>query len=115
MNNNISFYAIRIKGTDFFKCTRHMDFGSFQSAITNGVFFNQRKNAEKTIKECVKQLNGISYPLSSSRFTIYDSSTSKLKSYSPNKELVNSTLQSYPIEFMEIELEIVELTMKIAE
>lgn len=116
MNNGVPFYAIRIKGTNFYKCNRHLYFGTFEDAVGNGVFFNQKKNAEKVIRDCLQQLRGHkNYPIHSSRFTIYESGWSNPKDYSGIQEFVDEASKEYPIEFMEIDLETVELTLKVAE
>lgn len=112
MSNPVSFYAIRIKGTDFFKISKHNWFGSFEQAMENGVFFNTYKNAEKVIKEKTKSLKGHpDYQISQSRYEI--TVDGKSKYYTAIKEFANSATH-YDIEFRDIDLEVVELHMIIS-
>lgn len=112
MSNAVKFYAIRIKGTDFYKCSKHLHFASFKDAIAHGVFFNQRKNAEKTVRANTKQLAAVGYPINYSQFIVCNENEDKY--YSGMKQFVDSQSELYPIEHWNIELEIVELNMTIA-
>jgi hypothetical protein len=108
---NVIFYAIRIKGTDFYKASSHLEFSTYEVALQNGVFYNQKKSAEKVIKESMKRINGTNgYYVT--RFEICDPETEQVKYFSANQEYVEA--EDYPIEFMAIELEIVELKMVLA-
>ena len=51
---SVSFYAIRMKGTELYKASGSM-FAPFDVAVAEGVYFNQRKTAEKKAKEYTKQ------------------------------------------------------------
>ena len=115
-NKPISFYAVRIKGTDYFKNSKHLSFSSFEDAIANGVFYNQRKSAEKVVKDSIKRLTGThGYPPVYSRFNLYDPETDRPRYCSSIQSFVDTESERYEIEFMEIELEIVELHMTQAE
>jgi hypothetical protein len=108
-NKPISFYAVRIKGTDYFKNSKHLTFSSFEDAITNGVFYNQRKSAEKAVKVSTKQLTGNGYPHTASRFLLYETATDRARYCSGIQSYVDTESKRYEIEFMTVELEIVEL------
>lgn len=114
MSKSVSFYAIRIKGTDLYKISRHNDFGSFEEAMNTGVFFNQRKNAEKQIRDQMKSLKGYpGHPIGYSRYRIIIEG--KAKAYTALKEFAD-TVTNYEIEVRDIDLEVVffELHMTVA-
>lgn len=54
----VELYAIREKASGYFLLSKHRDFGSFEDAIQNGVYFNQRKSAEKRIRELMRYMSG---------------------------------------------------------
>ena len=114
-NKPLSFYAVRIKGTDYFKNSKHLSFSSFEDAIANGVFYNQRKSAEKVVKDATRKLTGNGYSLNASRFLLYETATDRPRYCSSIQSFVDTESKRYEIEFMEIELEIVELHMTQAE
>jgi hypothetical protein len=116
MNTPFNFYAIRVVGTNLFKNSRHNTFGSYEQAIGNGVFFNQRKSAEKQIRDAMKQLKGHpDYPAYYSRYTLYppENPQGEPKMYSAIPEYVTS-VTDYPVELRDIELEVVTLSMSVA-
>jgi len=114
MSNGVKFYAIRIKGTDFFKCSgKNLYFATFEDAMTKGVYFNQRKNAEKVLKANTKQLAADGWPINYSQFVIINENEDKY--YSGIQQFVDSQSELYDIEHWLIELEIVELAMAIIE
>lgn len=113
MSKSVNFYAIRIKGTDFYMISRHNRFGSFEEAMDMGVFFNQRKNAEKKIKDHMKQLKCHSdYSIYHSRYEIVVDG--EVKYYTAFKEFADIVASTYEIEVRDIELEVVPLVMSIA-
>lgn len=113
MSKTVSFYAIRIRGTDFYMISKHNRFGSFEEAMEMGVFFNQRKNAEKKIKEQMKPLKGHpDYSIHYSRYEIVVDG--ELKYYTAIKEFADEVNSRYEIEVRDIELEVVPLVMSIA-
>lgn len=114
-NKPISFYAIRIRGTDYFKNSKHLTFSSFEDAIAAGVFYNQRKSAEKAVKVSTRQLTGDGYPTTASRFLIYETATDQSRYCSSIQSFVDTESKKYEIEFMTIELEIVELHLTVAD
>ncbi len=112
MSKPVSFYAIRIVGTDLYMISRHNRFGSFEEAMDMGVFFNQRKNAEKKIKDHMKSLKGHpDYSIHDSRYEIVVDG--ELKYYTALQEFAD-TVTNYEIEVRDIELEVVPLVMNIA-
>lgn len=112
MSKQVSFYAIRIVGTDFYMISRHQRFGTFEEAMDMGVFFNQRKNAEKKIRDEMKRLKGQSgYSIHHSRYGIIVDGD--LKYYTALKEFADIVASTYEIEVRDIDLEVVPLVMSI--
>lgn len=105
----VNFYAIRIKGTELYKCS-YDTFDSFHVAISSGVYYNQRKNAEKILAKLHEKLYNTSnrYP-EPSRFIIVENKV--IQYYSTSKEFVEKFSKLYDIKLKDIELEIVELIM----
>ena len=113
MSKTVSFYAIRIKGTDFYMISKHKRFGSFEEAMDMGVFFNQRKNAEKKIRDEMKALKGHpDYSIHCSRYHMVVDG--ELKYYTALQEFADEVNSLYEIEVRDIELEVVPLVMSIA-
>lgn len=111
MSKQVSFYAIRIVGTDFYMISRHKRFGTFEEAMDMGVFFNQRKNAEKKIRDEMKSLKGHpDYSIHYSRYEIFVDG--ELKYYTALQEFADE-VTDYEIEVRDIELEVVPLVMSI--
>ena len=108
----VPFYAIRIKGTDLYKGS-HDCFVPFEEAIGGGVYYNQLKTAEKNLKLDMERYHGGTkrYP-NANRFMILDGDV--IKYYAACHAYVRQVADLYKIEFREIELEIVELTMTIS-
>jgi hypothetical protein len=114
MSKQVSFYAIRIVGTDFYMISKHNRFGTFEEAMEMGVFFNQRKNAEKKIKEKMQALKGHpDYSIHYSRYEIIVDG--EVKYYTALKEFADIVASTYEIEVRDIELEVVPLVMSIDE
>ena len=110
MTNGVSFYAIRIKGTEYYKGS-YDQFVPFKVAIGAGVYYNRRSTAEKNVKVDIKRYYGLNnYPVT--RFSILINGNTKY--YSTNQEYVDYNSELYDIELMEIDLEIVELSMTVA-
>lgn len=101
--NDFQFYAIRIKGTDFFKTSGEM-FGTFEEAMAQGVFYNTRKTAEKYLKRYREMYYGgtDAYP-NGMRFRIGD------EYFTSNQEAIK--FAEYDLKFMSPEFEIVDLKM----
>ena len=109
----VSFYAIRIVGTDFYMISRYQRFGTFEEAMEMGVFFNQRKNAEKKIRDEMKRLKAQSgYSIYHSRYGILVDGV--VKFYTAFKDFADLVSSTYEIEVRDIELEVVELHMTVA-
>jgi len=109
----VNFYAIRIVGTDFYMISRHQRFGTFEEAMDMGVFFNQRKNAEKKIRDAMKSLKGHpDYSIHYSRYGIFVDG--ELKYYTALQEFADE-VTDYEIEVRDIDLEVVPLVMSIDE
>lgn len=110
MSNKVSFYAIRMKGTELYKGSYDC-FISFEDAVGAGIYYNQLKTAEKNLKLDMERYHGGTkrYP-NANRFIIPKDGV--IKYYAACQKYVDSQL--YEIEFREIELEIVELSMTVA-
>lgn len=113
MSNTVSFYAIRMKGTELYKGSYDC-FIPFEDAVGAGIYYNQLKTAEKNLKLDMERYHGGTkrYP-NANRYMIYDDEF-KLKYYAACQKFVDRDCQNYEIEFREIELEIVELNMTVA-
>ncbi len=112
MIKSVNFYTIRIVGTDFYMISKHKRFGSFEEAMGMGVFFNQRKTAEKKIRDEMKALKGHpDYSIYYSRYEILVDG--EVKYYTAFKEFADIVASTYEIEVRDIELEVVPLTMSI--
>jgi hypothetical protein len=109
MSKSVPFYAIRMKGTEFYKGSYDC-FVSFEEAIGLGVYYNQLKTAEKNLKLNMERFHGGTkrYP-NAMRFEI--SKGDEIKYYAADQEYVREASKDYEIEFREIELEIVELRL----
>ena len=114
MNKQINLFAIRIKGTDLFKCSRHDLFGTYEDAMQSGCYYNQAENAEKIVKATMNSLKKNPY----ARFAM--DIDGEIKHFSMHKDLVDSmeklksTKEYYEIQFRKIELEVVTLSLTLA-
>ena len=113
MSKQVSFYAIRIVGTDLYMISRHQRFGTFEEAMDMGVFFNQRKNAEKKIRDAMKALKG--HPDYSIHYSRYEVVVDGLvRYYTALQAFADEVNSLYQIEVRDIDLEVVELHMTVA-
>ena len=111
----VKFYAIRIKGTNWFKSSGEA-FEAFDIAMKCGVYYNQLETAEKNLKKYTKMYKGgnASYP-KGLRFTIPNKTGNGWKYYYADQARVDEDSMRYEVNFWDIELEIVELNLEIAE
>ena len=106
----VKFYALRIKGTQWYKSSGST-FESFDAAIGCGVYYNQLKTAEKNLKTYTKMYKGgnPAYPRGQRFTTPNESGDGWNYFYADQKIAVDEA--SYKVEFWDIELEIVELVL----
>jgi hypothetical protein len=106
----VKFYAIRIVGTDYFKSSKWADFSDYETAMGNGVFFNQRKTAERVIRNTAKFLasEASEYSICKEWYTP-DAQHAQQEAQRKSRKLPNRKPK-----FRALELEVVELDLSIA-
>jgi hypothetical protein len=109
MTNSVKFYAIRIVGTNYFKSSKWLDFGDYETAMAAGVFYNQLKTAEKAIRNAAKFLahEGAEYSICWEWYTP-DAQHAQREAQRKSRKLPNRKPQ-----FRALQLEIVELELRI--
>ena len=109
---DVTFYAIRIKGTDLFKGVQN-NFVPFEQAMHDGVYSNTFKTAEKKLKEYNSEYKGGTKAHPKGRyFCIFNESENKWENFTCDYNSLENTRIN--VNYMDIELEIVELKMSIA-
>jgi len=100
----VTLYMIREKVSGLYLCSKRRDFGSFEDAVGMGVMFNQRKSAEKRIKEEMKRFSG-AHGLVYTRYRLDE------KYYTPDLDYALEESKRYEIEYRPIELEVAEILL----
>lgn len=109
---SVELYAIREKASGSFLLNKHYNFGSFEEAVENGVYFNQRASAEKRIKEIMRMITGAGGNRCV-RYKIFDTYFSADKEYAIILSEENKRYGRAAVEFRLMELEVVPLLLGI--
>jgi hypothetical protein len=110
----VKFYAIRIVGTDYFKSSKWADFSDYETAMGNGVFFNQRKTAERVIRNTAKFLASEASEYSICKEWYTPDAQHAQHEASRRRRTGTQWLPNRKPKFRALELEVVELDLSIA-